>query len=634
MAALPPDFIADILLLGRAGPRLLNESGVLLTVWSAYAEDLADDRGRELPVDLLLTPMESRPSSELAQKLFEMLRSVPAPRDMPRLITPVQGAVVVRLRFEDFLRVVLPLTGLDLAAAIAELEALAVAARGRSDGAGKKRDLPPSLAELHRFAFSHNQAMTPELRTALVVATIAMARGLPEERDKPLIGKISWRDFWRQTKPMTKQQRALFEARRGPSIPLPGAADETLIWRVSTNRPVEEMGVSIETIKADAARRVFEVDCRELTWAVIDSGIDGSHPAFRDHDVGNHAIRIDKAYDFGSLRRLAAYDVLFDPAQEVDRTRLLRDRLHMEPEDARKWVDQLKDDAKEGRPYDWGALSLLLEVPPDQLPPRLGDSRPNPHGTHVAGVLAGDWRDGERNIYRGVCPTLRLYDLRILGEDDLATEFAIIAALAFIRWLNSRNRYMVIHGANMSIGLRHELESYACGRTPVCIACEATIASGVSIIAAAGNWGSQEYQLASGGKYRGYAPISISDPGNAASVITVGATHRERPHEYGVSFFSSRGPTGDGRAKPDVVAPGEKIDGPLPDLGFGKLDGTSMAAPHVSGVAALLMARNPEMIGNPARVKEVIVATATDLGRERHFQGAGLVDALRALQAV
>ena len=117
-------------------------------------------------------------------------------------------------------------------------------------------------------------------------------------------------------------------------------------------------------------------------------------------------------------------------------------------------------------------------------------------------------------------------------------------------------------------------------------------------------------------------------------MITVGATHRERPHEYGVSFFSSRGPTGDGRAKPDVVAPGERIDGPLPDLGFGRLDGTSMAAPHVSGIAALLMARNPEMIGNPARVKDVIVATATDLGRERHFQGAGLVDALRALQAV
>jgi hypothetical protein len=631
MAALPPDFIADILLLGRAGPRLLNESGVLLTVWSAYAEDRTDAAGREVPVDLLLTPMESLPSADLARTLYELLRETPVPRDMPRLITPVQGAVVARLGFDDFLRFVLPFTGLDLAGAILELEALAIAARDQTRPVTEAGHQPPSLGELHLFALSHNQAMTPELRTALVVATIATARGLGG--DGPLIGRISWRDFWRRPEPMTEAQRALFTARRGPSIlSRIVAADEPLIWRVSTNRPVEEMGISIETIKADAARRVFEVDCRSLTWAVIDSGIDGSHPAFRDHDAGDHAIRVDKAYDFGSLRRLAAYDILFDPEHDEGSVRLIRDRLHMEPEAARVWVDQLKDDAREGRPYDWAALSALLEVPPDQLPAH-GD-KPNPHGTHVAGVLAGDWRDGERNVYRGVCPTLRLYDLRILGEDDAATEFAIIAALAFIRWLNSRNRYMVIHGVNMSVGLKHELESYACGRTPVCIACEATISTGVPVIAAAGNWGSQDFLLSGGGSYRGYAPISIADPGNAASVITVGATHRERPHEYGVSFFSSRGPTGDGRAKPDVVAPGERIDGPLPDLGFGRLDGTSMAAPHVSGIAALLMARNPEMIGNPARVKDVIVATATDLGRERHFQGAGLVDALRALQAV
>jgi len=117
-------------------------------------------------------------------------------------------------------------------------------------------------------------------------------------------------------------------------------------------------------------------------------------------------------------------------------------------------------------------------------------------------------------------------------------------------------------------------------------------------------------------------------------VITVGSTHRDRPHEYGVSFFSSRGPTGDGRAKPDLVAPGEHIEGPLPNLGFGKLDGTSMAAPHVSGVAALLLARHAEFVGRPLDVKDVVMRTATDLGRERHFQGAGLVDALRALQSL
>jgi subtilisin family serine protease len=128
--------------------------------------------------------------------------------------------------------------------------------------------------------------------------------------------------------------------------------------------------------------------------------------------------------------------------------------------------------------------------------------------------------------------------------------------------------------------------------------------------------------------------VAITDPGNAEGVITVGSTHRQDPHTYGVSYFSSRGPTGDGRAKPDLVAPGEKIKGPVPAGEAAVKDGTSQATAHVSGVAAMLMARNRELIGQPSRVKQVLCATATDLGRERYFQGAGLVDALRALQEV
>jgi len=60
------------------------------------------------------------------------------------------------------------------------------------------------------------------------------------------------------------------------------------------------------------------------------------------------------------------------------------------------------------------------------------------------------------------------------------------------------------------------------------------------------------------GSYESYAAFSVN-PGNADGVITVGATHRYSPHTYGVSFFSSRGPTGDGRLKPDLVATGERI---------------------------------------------------------------------------
>ena len=127
---------------------------------------------------------------------------------------------------------------------------------------------------------------------------------------------------------------------------------------------------------------------------------------------------------------------------------------------------------------------------------------------------------------------------------------------------------------------------------------------------------------------------SITDPGNADAVITVGATHRRDPHTFGVSYFSSRGPTGDGRRKPDLLAPGEKITSTVPKADKATLDGTSMAAPHVSGAAALLMQRYSEFVGRPDEVKQVLCQTATDLNRERDFQGAGIVDILRALQSI
>jgi subtilisin family serine protease len=62
------------------------------------------------------------------------------------------------------------------------------------------------------------------------------------------------------------------------------------------------------------------------------------------------------------------------------------------------------------------------------------------------------------------------------------------------------------------------------------------------------------------------------------------------------------------------------------------MTGTSQAAPHVSGVAAMLLGRYAELRGKPRRVKSILCETATDLGRLQDFQGAGLVDALRALQ--
>jgi len=210
----------------------------------------------------------------------------------------------------------------------------------------------------------------------------------------------------------------------------------------------------------------------------------------------------------------------------------------------------------------------------------------------------------------------------------------VIAALQFVRHLNAHKDLMLVHGVNLSLSVPHDVANYACGRTPVCEECERVVAAGVVVVTAAGNRGFNKSAEATDGAIGDYRYISITDPGNADGVITVGSTHRMMPHNYGVSYFSSRGPTGDGRTKPDLVAPGERIESCSLNGYVETMDGTSMAAPHVSGAAALLMSRHRELIGQPRRIKEILCKTATDLGRERRFQGAGMVDVLRALQAV
>ena len=169
----------------------------------------------------------------------------------------------------------------------------------------------------------------------------------------------------------------------------------------------------------------------------------------------------------------------------------------------------------------------------------------------------------------GMCPDIWLYDFRVLAPDLKDTEFAIMGALQYIRYMNERNRFIAIHGANLSLSIPHDVRNFACGRTPVCEECERLVESGVVVVAAAGNHGYQNFETKEG-IYEGYAAFSITDPGNSDGVITVGATHRYWPHTYGVSFFSSRGPTGDGRLKPDLVAPGERIRAPMLEAALGR----------------------------------------------------------------
>src|SRR5262249_11940811 len=149
--------------------------------------------------------------------------------------------------------------------------------------------------------------------------------------------------------------------------------------------------------------------------------------------------------------------------------------------------------------------------------------------THVAGILGANWPNAAEDTSLegpliGVCPGIELYDLRVLGTG--ADEFTIIAALQVIRHLNANKDLMVIHGVNLSMSVQPDVASFACGRTPVCEECERAVSSGVVVVTAAGNRGFNKLANPDPDATGDYRYISITDPGNAQSVITVGATHR------------------------------------------------------------------------------------------------------------
>ena len=427
------------------------------------------------------------------------------------------------------------------------------------------------------------------------------------------------------------------------------AASAGVVWSISLNRPAStSVWRSRLTVKADAAARLFEAKTTGIRWAVLDTGIDATHKAFRRRNSKGEIVKPDRAntedqlgsrvvrsYDFLRVKHLLDPDAALYPKDSRAGTPI----KGIPPAQLATLRAELRTSLLRGRSIDWDLLEPLLRIPhtkKNYQPPRV-DS----HGTHVAGILAANWQEAPQETpltepLVGVCPDLELYDLRVLPDNpqDTADEFTIIAALQFIRHMNAHKDLMVVHGVNLSLSVPHDVANYACGRTPVCEECERVAASGVIVVTAAGNRGFNKLENAQGGALGDYRYISITDPGNADGVITVGSTHRTMPHNYGVSYFSSRGPTGDGRTKPDLIAPGERIDSCSLNGYYETMDGTSMAAPHVSGAAALLIGRHRELIGQPARVKQILCNTATDLGREPRFQGKGMVDVLRAIQSV
>src|SRR5580704_6204408 len=243
------------------------------------------------------------------------------------------------------------------------------------------------------------------------------------------------------------------------------------------------------------------------------------------------------------------------------------------------------------------------------------------HGTHIAGLIAGDGLSSTGPIYtktfKGIAPGAKIVNLRVLDVNGASTDSVVIAAINQAIALKSKYNIRVI---NLSMG-RAVYETYKLD--PLCQAVEKAWQNGIVVVVAAGNNG--RYQATDG-----YA--TVTSPGNDPYVITVGAMKTmgtpSRVDDQ-IASYSSKGPTViDAVAKPDLVAPGNllvSLEAPGSTLykqnpgnrvpnsfyvnngnsasssSYFTLSGTSMATGVVSGVVADLLQKSPRL--NPDQVK-------------------------------
>ena len=245
------------------------------------------------------------------------------------------------------------------------------------------------------------------------------------------------------------------------------------------------------------------------------------------------------------------------------------------------------------------------------------------HGTHVAATIAGDGDARADSLYRGVAPAAALVGLKVLAADGSGTMDAVVAA---IDWAVQNKDTYGIEAINLSLGA----SGCSDGTDATSRAVNNASAAGLVVAAAAGN--------------EGPGTCTVGSPGAAANALTVGAIADTSGTGFAQAYFSSRGPTADGRIKPDVSAPGVAITSAAANTtnGYATYSGTSMATPFTAGVALLMLDANATL--TPAQVKDAVRTTAIDWGRGGDNKtagstgpdidfGTGRLDAYAALKA-
>ena len=222
----------------------------------------------------------------------------------------------------------------------------------------------------------------------------------------------------------------------------------------------------------------------------------------------------------------------------------------------------------------------------------------NGHGTHVAGLVAGDGT-ASMGKYRGAAPGCGIISLKVLDRYGTGSQDDVLRAL---RWIRENRQQYRIRVVNISVGTTCNSKR---NHARLLESVEQLWDEGVVVVTAAGNQGPR--------------PGSITAPGSSKKVITVGSSDLLE----GCSAISGRGPTAECVCKPDIVAPGNKIMSCVPGkpYSYGVKSGTSMSTPLVTGAIACALEKNPALTNTD--IKTMLMNSAEDMGLPQNLQGWG-----------
>lgn len=222
----------------------------------------------------------------------------------------------------------------------------------------------------------------------------------------------------------------------------------------------------------------------------------------------------------------------------------------------------------------------------------------NGHGTHVAGLVAGDGT-ASMGKYRGAAPGCGIISLKVLDRYGTGSQDDVLRAL---RWIRENRQQYRIRVVNISVGTTCNSKR---NHARLLESVEQLWDEGVVVVTAAGNQGPR--------------PGSITAPGSSKKVITVGSSDLLE----GRSSISGRGPTAECVCKPDIVAPGNKIMSCVPGkpYSYGVKSGTSMSTPLVTGAIACALEKNPALTNTD--IKTMLMNSAEDMGLPQNLQGWG-----------